>query len=139
MSEKSAKLLAAYGAWNRGDLDSWLEVMHPEVVLDLPGIFPGFDPVYRGHARIAEFWRLLREPWETFRIDVDRIEEDGDCFVVAIRFRARGVGSGVDVDMRYGHGIRLQDGLAIEIFARGTPEEAWEALRERQPACGRQA
>ena len=129
MTTNSDRLLAAYEAWNDGDLDRWLAFMHPDVVLDLPGIFPGFDPVYRGHERVAEFWQHLREPWEAFRIDVEAVEEYGDDFVVTIRFRATGVGSGVDVDMRYGHGIRLRDGRATEIFARGTPEEAREALR----------
>ncbi len=132
MSKNSELLLAGYEAWNRGDLDAWLESMHPNVELHLPGIFPGFDPVYRGHERMIEFWRQLLEVWETFRIDIEQIEEEGDWFVVAIRFRGKGVGSGVDVDMRFGHAVTVRDGLATKIVARRTAEEAREALQQSQ-------
>src|SRR5881628_301675 len=114
MSKNSELIVAGYEAWDRGDLDAWLEGMHPDVELHTPGVFPGFDPVYRGHERMAEFWRQLREAWEVFRIDIEQIEEKGDCFVVAIRFRAKGVGSGVDVDMRFGHAITMRDSLVTE-------------------------
>ena len=52
-----------------------------------------------------------------------------------IRFRARGSDSGVEVDMRFGNGIRIRDGLAIELLNRRTFEEAFEALRQRTRAA----
>ena len=75
------------------------------------------------------------EPWEEFHIEVERIEEDGDVVAAGIRFRARGADSGVDVDMRFGNGIRLRDGLAIELLNRRTFEEAFEALRQAERAA----
>jgi ketosteroid isomerase-like protein len=129
MAANAERLLAAYEAWNRDDLEGFLELMDPDVVLDLPGIFPGFEPAYRGHDGIERFWRHLRDPWERFEIDVEGVVEHDDEFVVAMRFRAKGVGSGADVDMSYGHGVRMRDGRAVEIYARGTPEEARRALR----------
>jgi ketosteroid isomerase-like protein len=98
-----------------------------------PGHFPT-SPVYRGHARAAKFWRQLREPWEVFRIDVDQIEEEDDFVAAAIRFRATGADSGAEVDMTFGSGIRVRDGLATELVNARTVEEAREALRQRQPS-----
>jgi ketosteroid isomerase-like protein len=138
MSTNSALLLAGYEAWNRDDRDAWLELLHPDVEIRTSGVFPDLSPVYRGHDRAAKFWRQLREPWEVFRIEVEQIEEEGDCVTAAIRFRARGVDSGVEVDMRFGNAIRVRDGLATELVNRRTVEEARRALRPKQPAASSQ-
>jgi ketosteroid isomerase-like protein len=76
----------------------------------------------------------MHEPWETFRIDVEHIEEEGDCAAAAIRFRAKGVDSGVEVDMRFGMAVRIRDGLAIELVNRHTFDEARCALTATQAA-----
>jgi ketosteroid isomerase-like protein len=66
MTKNSELASAAYKAWNRGDLDAWLENSHPEVELTTSGVFPDFEPVYRGRKGLIEFWRQLREPWRYF-------------------------------------------------------------------------
>jgi ketosteroid isomerase-like protein len=71
----------------------------------------------------------MHEPWERFRIDVEQIEDEGEGAVGAIRFRAKGVDSGVEVDMRFSNAIRVRDGLATKLANRRTPEEALEAVR----------
>jgi ketosteroid isomerase-like protein len=134
MSENLAAVLAGYEAWNRDDLDGWLERLHPDAELQTAGVFPDIDPVYRGHDQIAEFWRQLHAPWEVFRIDIEQIEEEGDCFTLAIRFRGKGVDSGVEVDLQFGNALRLRHGRATEIVTRRTAAEAREALRRRQRA-----
>jgi ketosteroid isomerase-like protein len=130
MPENSELLLTAYDAWNRDDCDAWLELLHPDVEIRTSGVFPDLAPDYRGHERARKFWRQLREPWEVFRIDVERIEEAEDSAAAAIRFRARGVDSGVEVDMRFGNAISVRDGLATELVNRRTLEEARDALRQ---------
>ncbi len=128
-------LLAGYEAWNRGDRAAWLELLDPEIEIETSGVFPDLAPSYHGHKRAAKFWSQMMEPWEEFHIEVERIEEDGDVVAAGIRFRARGADSGVDVDMRFGNGIRLRDGLAIELLNRRTFEEAFEALRQAERAA----
>jgi ketosteroid isomerase-like protein len=134
MSTNSELLLTAYEAWNRDDCDAWLELLHPEVEISTSGVFPDLAAEYRGHARAAKFWRQLHEPWEVFRIDVEHIEEEGDCVTAGIRFRAKGSDSGVQVDMRFCNAIRVRDGLATELVNRRTVQEAREALRPTKPA-----
>jgi ketosteroid isomerase-like protein len=97
-------------------------------------VFPDLAPVYSGHERARRFWRQMREPWENFRIEIVEMEEEGDVVAAAIRFRARGVDSGVEVDMRFGNGIRVRDGVATALVNRRTVEEALEALLQQQPA-----
>src|ERR687892_269731 len=54
----------------------------------------------------------------------------------AIRFRGTGVDSGIEVDMRFGMGIRVgEDSLATHMVNRRTLEEAREVLMRNQPAA----
>jgi ketosteroid isomerase-like protein len=133
MATNSELLLAGYEAWNRDDCDAWVELLDPDIEIRTSGVFPDLAPVYPGHERAAKFWRQLREPWETFRIDVERMDEEGDCVTAAIRFRAIGIDSGVEVDMRFGNGIRVRDGLATELVNGRTSEEVRQTLRPTQP------
>lgn len=127
-SANSSLLLAGYDAWNHDDCAAWLELLHPDIEIRTSGLFPDLAPEYRGHERAVVFWNQLREPWAVFRIGVEAIEDRDDCVMAAIRFRARGVDSGVEVDMRFGHAIRVRDGVATEFVTKRTAEEAIEAL-----------
>jgi ketosteroid isomerase-like protein len=130
----SELLLAGYEAWNQNDCEAWLACLQPDVEISTSGVFPDLSADYRGHGEATRFWRELHAPWETFRIDVEPVEDEDDCALAAIRFRAKGVDSGIEVDMRFGMGIRVRDGLASDMVNRRTLEEAREALRPKQRA-----
>jgi ketosteroid isomerase-like protein len=129
----SEKLIEGYDAWNREDCDAWLELLAPDVVISTSGVFPDLSAEYCGHGEATRFWRQLHAPWEEFRIDVEHVEDDDEHAFAAIRFRGTGVDSGIEVDMRFGMGIRVRDGLATHMVNRRTVEEAREALRTQQP------
>jgi ketosteroid isomerase-like protein len=128
-------LRAGYDAWNRGDLDGWLDLLDPDIVIRTSGAFPDFAPEYRGLERAGKFWRQMLEPWEDFRIEVEQIEEEGDIVAAGIRFVARGRDSGVDVELRFGSGIRVRDGVAVELVNRRSFEEVREVLRQSERAA----
>jgi ketosteroid isomerase-like protein len=134
MSTNSELIRRAYEAWNSGDRDTWLQVLHPQAEWHTSSIYPDLDPVYRGHERLAEFWRHQHEAWEAHRIEVEGLDEQGDCFVVEVRFRAKGIDSGLDVDMKAIHAIRVRDGLIVAGATRSTAEEARQALPEDHPS-----
>jgi ketosteroid isomerase-like protein len=128
----SELLLAGYDAWNRGELDDYLELLHPDVHISTSGVFPDLPAEYSGRERAATFWHQMHEPWERFRIDVEHIEDEGDWAIASLRFRARGEDSGVEVDMRFGMAMRLQDGLAIQFLNRSTFDEARKSVRSER-------
>jgi ketosteroid isomerase-like protein len=128
MSQNTDLLLAGYDAWNRDDCDGWLRLLHPEVEIHTSGAFPDLSPLYRGHERARKFWEQMHAPWKDLRIEVENIDEEDDCVIGAIRFRATGVDSGVEVDMRFGSAIRLRDGLATELVNGRTADDARESV-----------
>jgi ketosteroid isomerase-like protein len=134
MGENAELLRTGYEAWNRDDCDAWLELLDPEIEIRTSGVFPDLSSVYQGRAGALRFWQRFREAWSVFRIEVEEMEERGDTVAAAIRFRATGIDSGVEVDMRFGHAIRVRDGLAIEFVTRRAFEEAREALPPEQPS-----
>ncbi len=129
----SELLLTGYEAWNHDDLDGYLALLHPDVRISTSGLFPGLAAEYVGRERAATFWRQMHEPWERFRIDVEHIEDEGEWAIAALRLRARGADSGVDVDMRFGMAMRAGDGLGIEFLNRSSFDEARTAIAESQP------
>jgi ketosteroid isomerase-like protein len=129
MTSNAELLLAGYDAWNRDDLDAYLELLHDDVHISTAGVFPDLADEYSGRERAVAFWRRMHEPWEFFRIDVEHIEDEGDWAIASIRFRARGADSGVEVDMRFGMAMRARDGLGIQFLNRRNFDEARKAVR----------
>jgi ketosteroid isomerase-like protein len=137
VSTNSELLRAGYDAWNRGDLQGWLELLHPDVQILTSGMFPDLAHDYRGRERAKTFWHQMHEPWEVFVIDVEHVEDERDWAIASIRFRARGADSGVEVDMRFGMAMRVQDEQAIELVNRRNFDEARTALRPADRGAGR--
>ena len=129
MSHENVEVIRGmYAAWDARDLDSLLELADPEIEFRTSGYFPDFEPIYRGHQGLRSFWEAMLVPWdESFRIDVEHIVEGDDCAAVAIRFRARGKGSGVLPDLRQGHAMHFENGRAVKLSAHRSFEEALEA------------
>jgi ketosteroid isomerase-like protein len=120
---------ASVDAWNREDLQAWLDYYDPAAEFHTSGAFPGLKPVYRGHGELASFWRAMHEPWETLRLELERFAEGDDWTVVEFRFRATGVESGASVDMLFCNASLIVNGRAAQVFARREFEEAVEALQ----------
>jgi ketosteroid isomerase-like protein len=125
MSQQNMEVvLRSIESWNRDDLDAVLETVAPDIEFHTSGVFPDFDPVYRGREGFTRFWRAIHEPWEELRFDIERIEHGPDCVAIEFRFRARGIGSGARVDLKFANAITLRDGLQTKIVARRVFEDA---------------
>jgi ketosteroid isomerase-like protein len=118
---------AYYAAWSDRDLDALLETLHPEIEIRTSGAFPDIEPSYRTYQGVRSFWEAMLLPWETFRLDVERIVEGDGCAAAAIRFHARGKGSGALTELRQGHAVRFKGDRVAEVSFHASLDGALEA------------
>jgi ketosteroid isomerase-like protein len=125
MSEVADRIRAAYGAFNRGDVDAVLDLLHPDVEWVPPASSLEPHPL-RGREAVREylspnfFESQTAEPFETI--------EEGNRVLVAARVRARGRGSGIEVDQTAYHLFVIEDGRAVRFEAHVDRDAALTAL-----------
>jgi ketosteroid isomerase-like protein len=99
------------------------EVLDPDVRLDLsdrvfnPEVYEGYEGIMRWRAQVADVWDYYRSEPEEF------VEGDG-VVVVLTHERARGKGSGVEVDQLAALLCRVRDGRVSEIRLYGNRAQA---------------
>jgi ketosteroid isomerase-like protein len=129
-------VLRAYDAWERlegGDETAAIafgEIVHPDFVYEPSGLFPGFDERYVGVDGMLRFARQMLESWTSFEIDLQSLAEEEERVLAELRFRARGVASGIEVDLPFAHGWHLRDGLIDHLIAQ--PSAAGVRARWRE-------
>jgi uncharacterized protein len=114
----------AFDAWNRGDFEAMIENAATDVVWHTAGVFPDFDPVYRGHDGVRRFWENLREAWEIISIDPGSFVEHGNKLMVELHFDAKGRESGVEVEMDLIQVLTYRENQIVGVTGYLTPEEA---------------
>jgi hypothetical protein len=137
MSEENVEnCRRAFEAWNRRDIDGWLD--QTDGWLDQTA--PDFEwipanpaaverNVYRGvRQAFAEIWEI----WEVFRLEESEICDLGGSLVWLGRVHARGKSSHVGLDHDFGVHILLRDDEGIRAEAFLTWQEALEAAGVRE-------
>ncbi len=116
-------------AWNRGDVDTFLDSCDVDVVmhLSLPRMFGGESTVYRGRDAYRAFYSELGELFAELRIEVSEIRDLGDRVVVLGEIRGRGMASGAEVETPIAYVLELRDGMVIRIEDYFDPDEALRA------------
>ena len=115
---------AGLDAWSRGDLQDVLEIFDPDFEFVTSGIYPGLEPVYRGHDGFRRFWTDFRAPWQDIAIGVDRIVGGRpQLFAVVGRFIATGR-DGIPVERPVGMVFTTRAGQIARIQGFGSAEEA---------------
>jgi len=98
-----------YAAWNTGNLEAFLQTVHPDIVWNTSGLFPGLRPSYSRHDGIREFWATFVEPWKTLEIEELRmVELDDQSALSLVRFHARGR-DGIEVELTITNHMVMRD------------------------------
>jgi ketosteroid isomerase-like protein len=85
---------------------------------------------------VREWWQSAKEPWEYFQSHIERIVEEGDTVVVAVRFEAVGKESGAKVGLAVANLFEFENGLIVRWAAYHSFAEALEAAGMRGGAGG---
>jgi ketosteroid isomerase-like protein len=100
---------SAFEAWNRGDVDAFVDYTSEGVAwLEVSGRPEGGTSERFGRDRLRRSLESLFDAWESYHLEVERIEEAGDRVVAVVREIARGRTSGVEVDGRWGYLITVE-------------------------------
>jgi ketosteroid isomerase-like protein len=113
-------------AWNQRDLQAALKEMHPQC--EVRGVEA--RETLRGHDGVAAGFRDWFEAFEQFAIEPEDFVAHGDRVLVPMRQRARGRGSGVEIEQRFYQLFTLRDGLVFHFEEYSEEADALEALRE---------
>jgi uncharacterized protein len=118
---------SAFEAWNSGDIDEFTELAAEDIAwLEVSGRPEGGASERFGRDRLRRSLESLFDAWESYHLEVERIEAVGDRVVAVVREVARGRSSGLEVDGRWGYLVTVEDGLIVRIEAY---RDAGQALR----------
>jgi ketosteroid isomerase-like protein len=120
MSDENVEVVRRFvAAYLRGDIDEALTYFDPDVVYKRVE-----EAAVQGLVEMRASWERWEADWE----DLETIPEDfidaGDRVLVAVLFRGRGRGSGIEIEGRFYEVLTLQGGKVIR----------WEEFDERSAA-----
>jgi len=128
-SEQVEKARRGFEAFNRGDFDALVALLHEEVVAEVPEPFAAAD-LYRGPEGFAKMLREWSEPWDEVTVDVHELFEEGDAVFAPSTQHGRGRGSGVVTSMPTVFLVRFREGRIVFLRLCQTLEEAREQARD---------
>jgi ketosteroid isomerase-like protein len=122
-------VLRAFDAWNRGDVDAWLALVHVDIewVSEIASEVEGSEAVYRGHTELRRFWDEFHSVWD-LTIDVSTTRDLGDTVVTLGRIRTRGEASGIDLERPVAFVSELESSLIRTLRAYQDQSHALEAV-----------
>jgi len=101
-------------------LDAEIEYVNPSGAIE-PGI-------RRGIAGFTSAVEKTFEAWEHWRAEPQRIEAAGDHVAAVVRYRARGRGSGIEIEGTESSLWTLRDGKVIRYEWFHGPDDAFDAV-----------
>jgi ketosteroid isomerase-like protein len=131
MSEENVEAFKrAVAATNHGDVEGLLTELHPKVEFHafMEELLSGEGRVYSEHAAVREFFRDFNEPFDELHWEYPDIRDLGDRVLAIGTFRARGRGSGAEVETPLGVLVDYDtDGVATVVLSTADPRDALEA------------
>jgi len=129
MSQENVEIVRrSTAAYNRRDLDGWLEDWAPDAVVDWSNARVFDAGVYRGHREIRAFAEEFLGTWDEVRIEiVDGPVEVRDGLLIAENVAYVRGRDGIEVQARSAWLITIRDGEQTSLTLYQTKQEALEA------------
>jgi uncharacterized protein len=127
MSKENVEIVRrGYEAFDRGDIQTVLSLMDPEVETRLDTAVPDWEPRYGrdGFLKAIETWLA---PWETYRIELHEVVDAGERVLAVFRELGRNKGAGHDVEQVGFHLWTFRDGKAVRFDGFINRSDALEA------------
>ena len=132
MSQENVEIVrAAIESFNRGDLDTLLREMHPEIEWHDQPELPG-STIHRGADAAVEHLRSVQRDLPGYHMHPKELLDTGAKVVVCGRISAHGRVSEVPVDRSVFVVYEIQAGRILRVRIFGTRDEALEAAGLRE-------
>ena len=132
MSQENVEIVRSfYEAWARDEFPGPTELMDPEIEYVNPAgaVEPG---TRRGRTAFSRALEKVFGGWEAWDMEPEQFKAVGDQVAVVLSYRARGRGSGVEVEGRESALWTLHDGKVSRYAWFHEPEDALEAAELRE-------
>ena len=127
MSQENVEVVGRmYDAFERGDYETSLSYLDPEIEFSQPAQEPG-GGMYHGHDGVMQAFAKWLGPWDEYHVEVDELTDLGDHVLANTRHHGRGKGSGAAVEMQIFQLMTLHDGKIVRIRMYYDEAEALEA------------
>ena len=127
MSQENVEAVRrSYEAYERGDMESALAALDPEIEVydhDIPD-----SREYRGLEGVLRWQADWEASWASWRWEPEEFIDAGDRVVAVLRVHAIGRGSGIDVERLDGAVFTLRAGKCIRFDYYGSKAQALEAV-----------
>jgi ketosteroid isomerase-like protein len=122
-------------AWSQRDAEWFVDNSTPdfEFVPAVMGGVEGEESVFRGVEDIRQYFTVLDEPWETFRVDIGEYREVGEQVVCVGQVHAKGRGSGLELDQPMAMALWFRDGKIARAQSFLDADQALAAAAEAAP------
>ena len=130
MSQQNVELVQRFeDSWTRRDLESALECVDAEMEFDWSASMGPLKGTYKGHDGLARFWTEMLDAFEHFSPEMVEVIECGPEELITVDVvRARGKGSGVEIEARGAMLWTVREGKIVRGKMFHTKEEAIEAV-----------
>jgi ketosteroid isomerase-like protein len=123
--EKVELVESAFDAWNKGEIERFARHLSEDVAwLEVSGRPESGASERFGRERLRRSLESLFDAWESYRLEVERLDEVGDRVLAVVREVARGRTSGMEIDGRWGYLITVENGEMVRVEAYRDPAEA---------------
>jgi ketosteroid isomerase-like protein len=107
-------------AFNRRDLERWLDVFHPDAVFEPQGV----EGDYSGRDGLGRFFAGLAESFEMFELHFPDVQDLGDRVLGLGTIRLIGRGSGIEQEGPIAFVASYRDGLCTHAKDYGEHRDA---------------
>jgi ketosteroid isomerase-like protein len=112
-------------AFSRGDAESALALLHPDVEFDATARPDG--RVWRGRDGVRQAMAEWVGAWNDYRLTVEQLIDAGDRVICLWTERGRGKASGAELEIRGGSIYTVSGGLITHMVGYDRREKALEA------------
>jgi ketosteroid isomerase-like protein len=123
MSQENVDVVRrGFEAYARGDLPTALAGFDPEIAWS-----PVEESSFQGIGAVRSYLARWEDVWEDYEMQAEEYLDAGDRVVVALHFRGRGKGSGVETEARSFQVYTVRNGKTVSVLEYLNRAEALEA------------